>query len=318
MNIFDYLESMKKAQDSILPLKSIEALNYFSKPQQIWNQNFSAFNMLNSIARSTHSQNYWAHSYTLKSQFPIESIISRYKIPLPALEAINLINLQHQQLFNSARSILPFINHNYYITQVNFLQRALGNFSGQIAAIATNNQQWDILSDFEEISNEAMSLQDRLAKDEGITRTVLNEIIHFFGKISIKFDKHSAEDVFWKIVAILSFLLSVVGEVRHWTEKPDYVTKVEFQEAMKQQFSIIESKLKSKDEFRITIKKCKVMLKPLNKTMVVSYLPAGYEVIILQIHHKWIYVSYINPVDSLPQSGWILKKHLKSNKKEVN
>lgn len=52
------------------------------------------------------------------------------------------------------------------------------------------------------------------------------------------------------------------------------------------------------------------MLKPKSKTDLLNILPKGFDVIILQINHKWAFVSYINPKDNLMEKGWIMKKYL--------
>jgi hypothetical protein len=49
--------------------------------------------------------------------------------------------------------------------------------------------------------------------------------------------------------------------------------------------------------------------KPKNITLILAALSVNFDVIIL-INHKWAYVSFINPEDNLPQTGWILKKYL--------
>jgi len=52
------------------------------------------------------------------------------------------------------------------------------------------------------------------------------------------------------------------------------------------------------------------------KSLVIEKLPADFEVIILQINHKWVYVSYLNPKDNLPETGWILKKYVDKPQKK--
>lgn len=61
---------------------------------------------------------------------------------------------------------------------------------------------------------------------------------------------------------------------------------------------------------RITNRTCKVMLKPKSKTLVLETLPIDFDVIVLQVNHECIYVSYTNPKDNFPQTGWVMKKYL--------
>ena len=100
------------------------------------------------------------------------------------------------------------------------------------------------------------------------------------------------------------------GEVRNWQTKPEYATKLEVETVIKEQFSLFERKLRENNEYRTTNRKCKVMIKPTIKSMIIETLPNDFEIVVLRVHHKWIYASYSSPKDNLPQTGWILKKYL--------
>jgi hypothetical protein len=103
-----------------------------------------------------------------------------------------------------------------------------------------------------------------------------------------------------------------MGEVRKWLPKPEYATKLEVETVIKEQFSIYEKKIKEDKEFRIMGRVCQVMSKPRLKSLVIEKLPEDFDVNVLQVNHKWIYVSYFSPSDNLPQTGWIMKKYLDS------
>jgi hypothetical protein len=140
----------------------------------------------------------------------------------------------------------------------------------------------------------------------------LNELKEFFQRIEIKVDKIDADanSLFWKLLTLLGFILAVMGEARNWLPKPEYATKQEVETVIKEQFGIYEKKLKEDKEFRVTSRICRVMSKPRLKSLVIEKLPVDFEVTILQVNHKWVYVTYFSPVDNLPQTGWIMKKYL--------
>ena len=75
----------------------------------------------------------------------------------------------------------------------------------------------------------------------------------------------------------------------------------------------LELKINKFKEFRKTNRVTKVMLKPKSKTIVINSLPKGFDVIVLQINHKWAFVSYTNSKDNLLETGWIMKKYLDKN-----
>ena len=73
---------------------------------------------------------------------------------------------------------------------------------------------------------------------------------------------------------------------------------------------LVNEQLRQAKEYRITNRECEVKLKPKSKTLTLSKLPNDFEIIVIQSHHKWVYVSYFDPKDNLPQAGWIMKKYL--------
>ena len=75
----------------------------------------------------------------------------------------------------------------------------------------------------------------------------------------------------------------------------------------------IELKFKKVKECRTTNRVSNVMLKPKTKTILITSLPKGFDVIILQVNHKWVLVSYTNPKDNLIETGWLMKKYLDKN-----
>jgi hypothetical protein len=92
--------------------------------------------------------------------------------------------------------------------------------------------------------------------------------------------------------------------------KPELLSKEEFLKFKNYMVKEINVVLKQEKEYRTTNRVCKVMLKPTSKTLSITTLPKDFDVIVFQIKHKWIYISYSNPKDNLPQTGWILKKYL--------
>lgn len=181
-----------------------------------------------------------------------------------------------------------------------------------MATFASSHRKWNLISDYEEITTEVVALNERIYDDSGITKEGLNELEGFLQRIEVKVDKieKEANVILWKLLALLSFFLAVLGEAINWIPKPEYVTKHEVESLIKKQFLLYERKLREGKQFRITNRECKVMLKPQIKSLVVEKLPIDLEVVILQVHRKWIYASYSSPQDNLPQTGWIMKKYL--------
>lgn len=317
MTGFDYiLKSVQWQQNIQKSLGLSSQLSEMFKAQERITRNLSGLSMATELAKSMQKHHRMFENPTLSAIEAMTKGLSfqaKFAIPQTTLDAISSINRQHEQLFGNLRSITEAINKNQAaFNQINSWQFAISGISGQLAAIAASQKKWNLIDDFEEITEEAVSLNERIFDENGVTKEGLNELKAFFQRIEIKVDKIDADAnaIFWKLLALLSFIIAVMGEARNWLPKPEYATKQEVETVIKEQFGIYEKKLKEDKEFRITNRVCKVMTKPRLKSLVIEKLPIDFEVTVLQVNHKWVYVTYFSPVDNLPQTGWIMKKYL--------
>lgn len=279
-------------------------------------QSLSGISMLTELSKGMHQSQFKLKNHDLSVIQAMTSALSlqaRYTIPKTTLDAITSINRQHIKLFGSLKSISEVLNKNQIASnQINSWHLAISGISRQLAAIATTQKKWDLIDNFEEITEEAVSLNQRIFDENGVTKEGLNELKEFFERIEIKVNKidTDANALFWKLLALLGFILSLMGEVRNWVPKPEYATRKEVETTINNQFAIYNQKLKANKEFRITNRFCTVMLKPQLKSLKIEKLPIYFEVTVLQINHKWIYISYYSPKDNLPHTGWIMRKYL--------
>lgn len=310
-NINDILKSIHWSENLTRSFGINSQLSEIIKNQENTLSKLNGTSMLTGITKSINY--YKPYFNTIDTITKSLDWHTKLGFPNTLLDSISSITQQHEALFGNIRSFTEAISvHQPMIDQINSLQFALSGISGQMLSTVATQKKWDLLDDFEEISEEAVTLQEKFIDNEGITYEDLEEIKVFLQRIEVKVDKidNDANAFFWRLLVILGFIFSLMGEVRNWTHKPEYATKEEIQNVIKEQFDIYESKLKEQKEYRITNRKCKVMLKPKSKTLLIETLPEGFEVVVLQIHHKWAYVSYFDSKSNLPQTGWIMKKYL--------
>lgn len=311
-------KSLQQQQKSIRNLSGTSMLTEFAKSmqhQERFTKNLERVGILSDLTKSMQKQ-----MASIPNSSTNEALTKsmRFAIPQSTLDAITSINRQHSQLFGDLRSITETITKNQSaFSQINNLQFAVSGISGQLAFIAATQRKWDLIDDFEEITEEAISLNERIFDENGITIKGLYELKEFFQRIEVKVDKIDADanSLFWKLLTILGFILAVMGEARNWLPKQEYAAKQEVEALIKEQFGIYEKKLKEDKQSRIISRVCKVMSKPRLKSFLIEKLPVDFEVTVLQVNHKWIYVSYFSPSDNLPQTGWIMKKYLDKPKK---
>lgn len=239
--------------------------------------------------------------------------LSELVLPQSTIGILESLN-RHQEDLQVGTSTLANVlrRQSIDLAQINNLSSALSSISVQFAEIALKQRNLDFINDFEELTEEIGSINERSFDPNGVTKEGLNEIKELLQRVEIKIDKidSDANALFGKVLMILGLLLALIGETRNWLPKPEYATKLEVETVIKEQFSIFEKKLKEAKEFRITRRICLVMSKPSLKSLIIEKLPIDFEVTVLQVHHKWVLVSFIDLDDNLPQTGWIMKKYL--------
>ena len=237
--------------------------------------------------------------------------------PSSVVDAITSITRQHIGFYTKWNSVVPAAFMGY--SQMNSLQSTLKALSLQAATLSLKNHNWDLLQDFEEISEEAVSISERVIDQQVLTKKDINDIKAFMERIEIKVDKFEKKDatveaIIYKWITIISFILTLLAEARVWMPKPEAATKEDLEFFRKDILLQLDSKLKQREENKITIRRCKVFYKPKKKSRIIATLEKESDVIILSNNSKWVYISFINSQDNLAETGWVLKKYLSQKK----
>jgi len=299
MDDFEYI--MKSAQDKIT--KSLTGLSMASEIAKNMQKHLKMFEnpTLSAIEKMSKSLN----------------LQTKFAIPQSTLDALDSINHQHEQLFGGLRAMTEALKvQSPVIAQINNLNFALSGISGQIAAIAAQQRNWAIIDDYEEVTEQAIEFSESLTEE--ITEEQKRQFQILLKLVSAFVKKYGIQGLL-----IIDIILRFAGLHQYYDflqQKPELPTKQEVNQIAIKQDSIIQfigavnEQLKSVKEYRITNRECKVKLKPKNKTLTVSKLPKDFELVVLQVNHKWVLVSFFDPKDNLPQTGWILKKYLNKPK----
>tara|TARA_B100002049_G_scaffold237186_1_gene226685 strand:+ start:9773 stop:10648 length:876 start_codon:yes stop_codon:yes gene_type:complete len=242
------------------------------------------------------------------------SLHTKFVIPQTTIEAITSINRKHEELLGGLRTISEaFKIQSPAIAQINNLNSALSSISGQVAAIAAQQRKWEIIADYDEVTEQAVEFSENLTEE--VTEEHKRQFQVLMTLVSAFVKKYGVQGLL-----IIDIILRISGLHQYYDflqEKPELPTKQEVNQIAIKQDSVVQfieavnEQLKNTKEYRITIRRCEVKLKPKKKTLTISRIPKDYELIILQANHKWVLVSYFDPKDKLPQTGWVMKKHLK-------
>ncbi|MEN9910181.1 MAG: hypothetical protein RLZZ540_3340 [Bacteroidota bacterium] len=286
--------------------------------QELWQNKLSAMTMSDAIFKSiAQQQNLFSKNFvgldTLSKTLAKQA--SLFKIPDPTLDAIRGISQMQESLFDGLKGIASIGEiHKPYVNQINSLQIVMSGISGHIAAIAAQNNNWQLLDDFEEINEQAFEFVNNFSTETAFTES---ESIKFQQLIDNVFEliqknKHLGKKAynFLNLIVLIYGLYQIYDS---FNPKPESFTKEDIVKFEKKVLQAIELKFSDHKEYRTTNRISKVMFKPKTKTLIIATLPQKFNVIVLQINHKWAFISYINPKDNLMETGWVMKKYLDKN-----
>lgn len=313
MNISDILKNQNFAERINSQIDSYSSISKILSTTN-WTKQNDSLKMTEALLKGVSSYNNIG-----TSAYEMTKLINaqpKFGIPTTALDLINSIGTQNSRLFEGMNTALEMSKSLIAATEIPNLKFAFSGLSAQLAHLASSQQNWDILEDFDEITEEAASINDRIIEEQGLSKENLDYLNNFLSRIEIKIDNQdkSSSAVFWKVIALISFILAITSEIRNWAPKPEFATQEEVDKTMTKYFSSFEKKLKEQKEYRIANRKCKVFLKPKSKSKVIADIEKGFEFVVLNVNHKWIYVSYLSPDDNLPETGWVMKKYTEKSK----
>jgi hypothetical protein len=319
--ITDLAKNFQLQQQTIKGLSGISMLTELARGMQQQDRlmkSFGGVSMLTELAKSMQEQkkalspsfsSFEALTKSMKSY-------SNFGIPQSTLDAITSINRQHEQLFGGIRTLTDFLRiQSPAITQINSLHFALGGISGQIAALAAQQKNWTLIEDFEEVTEKTLDFTETLTEE--ITEEQQRQFQLLLTLVAAFLKKHKALGIAALLIIDIFIRFADIHQYYDFLkDRPEPANKDDINQISIRQDSVlhfinlVNQQFKEANEYRITNRTCEIKLKPKSKTFTLAKLPKGFEVIVVQIHHKWVYVSYFDPIDNLPQTGWIMKKYL--------
>ncbi|WP_316763665.1 hypothetical protein [Pedobacter aquatilis] len=195
-------------------------------------------------------------------------------IPLQTITAIDLIAKQHRSLFANASAITSTMTSVVGITQLNSLQMALNSVAGNIARIAASTNKWELIEDFEAVSEQAVELSDNLLEDFQLsdeTTRAFNSLVD----LVVAFLKKNRRAGIYSLIFI-DMVLRVASIHQYYDflkTKPEIATKEDVKKLETKLLKSIEEKLKDHKEYRITSLNSQILLKPRSKSTVLCILP---------------------------------------------
>jgi hypothetical protein len=278
------LKSVQWSQDISKSFGINSQITEMLKLQSAFTNNFDAFRTLDPLKYESA----FAKSFSfLDALGKSNSWRSKLEIPQSVFDSITSINRQHDLLFSNLKSITEStIFQSPSFAQINNLNFALNGISSQIAEFAVLNKDWGILEDFEEVTEQAFeftdSLTEKLDEEQKRQFQILLSLVQTFIN---KYKNHGVS-----ALLVIDIFLRCAGIHQYFDflkEKPQMATKLDINQIRINQDSVlhfihsINEQLKQAKEYRITNRICEIKLKPKAKSITLTKLPKGFNVVVI-------------------------------------
>lgn len=225
----------------------------------------------------------------IKYPLPEKNQFSKYKIPQTSIDKIASVNKQFDQLFSeinvkkNAFRIQPPL-----LAQINDLNYSLSDITKKMATFAMQQRNWEIVDDFEKVSEQAIEFSESLTED--VTEEQEKRFQSLLTLVSAFVKQYGISGLL-----IIDIILRFAGIHQYYDflkDKAELATKQQINQISIRQDSVIHyinlvnERIKNQKEYRITKRDVEVKLKPKSKTWVLAELPEGHETIVIRIHHK--------------------------------
>ena len=302
LNFAGEISSKLSVSDSILQM---------TQAQQIWINDTTSISkaLLKSIS---YNHNFLAKNIAGLNSMNLGSNLASLNISHDIISSIKEISKLQSSMFIDLKGISKIGDYHLpYLSQIKSMQMAMLGVSNQITAHAAQTNNWGLLEEFKDINEKTLELTSSISSECILTdeenqkfQQLLDAVLVFI-KANNKLGKKAFN--FLNLVVLIFNFYQIYDTFK---DKPKVVNKEDIIKFEKKLLQAIELKFKEHNEYRTTNRITQVMLKPKTKTIILNKLPKGYDVVVLQVSHKWVYISYTNPKDNLLETGWILKKYL--------
>jgi hypothetical protein len=212
---------------------------------------------------------------------------------------------------SSAFEIVKGIPSNSNYSKLATLSRILGNQAFKLTTTALIDHKWEAIEDFSSIHGQVVEIAEAATSEDEDDETVA-EIRSLIESIQRFLTRHYKVITPVAIVAfnILMHLADIHQYIGFLTEKREEAASKNELNELKNEFLQLKNKLDESAPHKVVGHTCKVYSKPKFRSIALTKIRRGAEVILLDTHGKWAYVSFFDAQDKFQQTGWVLKKYL--------
>ena len=210
-----------------------------------------------------------------------------------------------------SKSIKPNIYSNF-----NALSVTMETFSESYLDLSIKSKEWENLDIFQETTDKIKIVTDELvAKNKAITKKDLDdfkiEIIEELSSALSKLKNNKIINLIFKIIPIISLVFAINSRT---ISKRD-LTNREVLEQTKDEIANLKTDIKNEVLKRFEkIQRIYVAVRDVNlrefpsvKSQSLGIVKNGQEIIVLDIHAKWLFINYIDSTNNDTISGYVYK-----------
>jgi hypothetical protein len=270
----------------------------------------SGFRLAQQVMKEASIQNL----YGAKNMFDV----GKLPVPKEALSIINSVAIQQGKILSQYNRVAEIMLNSTAVAKLHSLQWSFKSLGEEIAIVSAKRSDWGLLKEFKEINDNAIEITDKIIEKEYASKADIEELKFNYQTILQRLDNIDTgiSPKFARAIIIIGFFLALISEIRHWIpeskDKPklEIAPKTDIDNFTSSGFKKLGEYIHRDNHFCTINRKSKVVLKPKRKSLVINSLQIGYNVIIMQSLHQWLFISYSDPKDGLPQTGWVLKKYV--------
>jgi hypothetical protein len=230
-----------------------------------------------------------------------------------------ILNTQHSML-NQLINLKPFGFNSGYLSQSRNVINTLGSLSAKIAmqgfAASLNDESYPYI---EEATNEAAEITNAVVQQQYATTEDINRLFTLVNSLNDKLNSINKSEFktfgFW--LCILSLFIGIYPIIQQSITDSDpntaSATKQQIVDLRKDIIKTYYDNINTFSPTRITQKKCRLLLKPRLKSRKLMIVLPNKMLSVINTKGKWVLVTCLDK-DSLPVTGWVLKKYLVRSK----
>jgi len=223
-------------------------------------------------------------------------------------------------LSNSLAGITKLVS-NSHLNKFNVIEAAILGVTNDYLKDTFKTKKWEDLEVVEEVNDIISSTADSFINDE--TLLTLDDLNDFkeslFRELRSILSASKTPKVrllIMDLITIISFIITLYtnykpNEIDVANKNAIEETRKEIKKLREEIPNIIKYELSKLNKIRVSTTNVNLRYSPKKKCKIIGLVKKGQEVSVIDIHHKYLLISYLDMETGEPKSGFVVKKYFK-------